>query len=188
MHLNNLSREAITNFLFLSDPPSSVDLVIVLGGPSVTSILPALDMFHLGLANQFIISGYGPTKRRPPEWQALLQAALSGGIPGSAILIEQTSRNTYENFLNSELLIRDKIGWDRLSSVAISTQPVHTRRALMTAAHIFPKHIQFLMLANSDKADIQPSAWWQDEYGKLSVLEELRKIGEYGIKGHLGDF
>lgn len=182
------TREAITQLVFLSQRPKSVDIVLVLGCDLIASMDPAIDLYRKGLTKKIVISGRGPTHRRNPEWQIYHQYALSQGIPNASILIESEARNTHENFVFSEVLISREIGWNNVTSIAIVTAPVHARRARMTAIRNFPAHVELTMLSPLDEKSIQADTWWNSRLGRQLVLEELRRIGEYGIKGHLADF
>ena len=182
------TRDAITQMVFYSDPPRCVDIAMVLGCSSVSSMAPAIDLYQKGFAGKVLISGKGPTPRCKPEWQVFSEYALSHGIPSSAIMVEPEARNTRENFVFSEALLSREIGWAAISSMAIVTNPIHARRALMTARRYFPSQVALIVLASSEDESLGAGTWWKTRYGRQMVLDELRKIGEYGIKGHLADF
>jgi uncharacterized SAM-binding protein YcdF (DUF218 family) len=182
------TREAITQLIFFSQQPKHVDIAMVLGSACVSSIDPAIMLYHDGLVSKFLISGKGPTDRAEPEWRIYSRYAQDHGVPSSAILLETEARNTRENFLFSEVLLSREIGWSNITTMAIATSPIHSRRARMTACQYFPSHVDLTMLSTSDERCIQAATWWKTRQGRLMVLEELRRIGDYGLKGHLGDF
>ena len=69
MHLPLNTRQAITDFLFLEDPPQPVDLSFVLGSPTISSIIPAVELYKNGLTKKIVISGHGPKADSTPEWK-----------------------------------------------------------------------------------------------------------------------
>jgi uncharacterized SAM-binding protein YcdF (DUF218 family) len=181
------SRQAITEFLFIRDAPREVDWVMVLGAQTPTNMDPAIALFRAGLARRMIISGHGPTgEEAEPEWRAMAAYAAERGVAEDAILIEPNARNTRDNFRLSAELLERQVGWDSIRSMAIVSRPFHARRALMTARRFFPAHVELVMLSPDD--GVQAHDWWRSVYGRFRVLDELRRIGEYALKGDLGDF
>ena len=182
------TRDALTDFLFIRDQPRAVDWVMVLGCPSITNMDPAISLFQAGLARNIIISGQGPTGDEEPEWRRYQTYAIEHGLPVAAMLIEPDARNTFDNFALSEKLLAREVGWDNIRSMAVVTRPFHTRRARMTARRFFPDNVDLVMLSPSDDGAIQAGTWWKTPSGRRRVLNEVRRIGEYGLKDHLGDY
>lgn len=182
------TRDAITSLIFINDEPKPVDLILVLGCPAIANMDPAISLYGAGLTRQIVITGHGPENSSDPEWLRYKEYALNHGIPESALLIEPNARNTQENFLFSEALLAREVGWDNISSIAIASRPIHARRALMTARNYFPDHIKFTMLSPVEDTSIKAATWWQSKAGSQRVLNEVRKIGEYALLGHLGDY
>lgn len=182
------TREAITKFLFLEDAPAPVDLCFVLGSPSISSIVPAVDLFSRGLTPKILISGRGRRPWRKAECDIYKAYAIQRGVPENAILLERRARNTLENFVFAKPIIEREIGWHKLNRVGIAAKPFHMRRALMTARMQWPKHLTYLMLPSTAPDDAPAETWWQSEAGRRFVLSELRSIGDYALKGHIGGF
>lgn len=186
------SRQAITDFLFLSNEPQAVDLAFVLGAPNLTNIEPAISLYRAGLTKDIVISGLGPpalsSTHGIPEALMLKEYALRCGIPEKNIFTEILSTNTLENFKFSYLLIKEHFGWNNLSSIAICGKPFHMRRALMTARAHWPLHINLLMLPTNHPDDPNAVTWWQSAAGKAHVFKELNAISLYAMKGDIGDF
>lgn len=182
------TRQAITKFLFLADDPAPVDLCFVLGSASISTMVPAVDLFLRGLAPKILISGHGPRAGQKPKCDTYKAYALKQGIPQHAILLERKARNTLENFVLAKAVIEREIGWHALKRVAIAAQPFHMRRALMTARMQWPPHLRYLMLPSSDPNDALAETWWQTRQGRSFVLSELRAIGAYALEGQIGGF
>lgn len=182
------SREAITQFLFVEDPPQPVDLSFVLGSPSISSIVPAVELYQKGLTKKILISGHGPNFDSVPEWQIYQDYAITNGVSIQDILVEKKASNTLENFVFSKDLIGESIGWNQINTVALSAKPFHMRRALMTARQHWPAHVNYVIRPSHAFDDPPASTWWQTESGRQFVLSELRAIGTYALAGHIGDF
>lgn len=180
------TREAITRLLFVQDTPRPVDLVMVLGCPSLSNMDPAIALYQSGMTPRILISGKGADPE--PEWLRYQRHALARGIPESALLVETESMNTRENFEFSARLLARTPGWENLHALAIVAKPFHGRRALMTARRHFPAHLDILITPPRSPEDIQAGDWWQTPRGRQRVMEELRRIGEYALRDHLGDF
>lgn len=179
------SRDAITQFVFVSHQPAKVDIALVLGSPSISNILPAISLYLQGNTNRIVISGHGPDDQHTPEWSVYNDYALAAGVPASAIYLEPSARNTLENFVFSSQLIEQLIGWHSVKSVAICCKPLHSRRALMTARQHLPRHVNLLMTPPKHPDDIQADDWWSTAHGRDRVMGEVIRIGEYAQKGDL---
>lgn len=179
------TRDAITRLVFLSHQPENVDVALVLGSPSISNILPAVSLYMQGMTRRIVVTGHGPADGSKPEWRVYRDYALSAGVPEAAILVEPHARNTLENFVFSDRLIADEIGWSNIGSMAICSKPLHARRAYMTARRHFPKDVVLLMTPPKHPADIQADDWWRTPVGRERVMGELRRIGEYAVKGDL---
>ena len=182
------TRQAITRFLFLRDDPAPVDLCFVLGSASISSMLPAVDLFLRGMTPKILISGHGPRLWQKSECDIYKEYAIQQGIPEHAILLERKARNTLENFVLAKTVIDSGIGWQNVNRIAIVAKPFHMRRALMTAQMQWPPHLQYLMLPSNAPDDAPAETWWQSEAGRRFVLSELRAIGAYALEGHIGGF
>lgn len=182
------TREAITQFLFLKDEPTPVDLCFVLGSPSISSILPAIDLYQRGFTRKILISGHGPQLDSIPEWRVYQEYAIANGVPESAILVEKQASNTLENFVFSKAVIEQELGWKNLSKIALVAKPFHMRRVLMTASRQWPSHLQYSMQPSNAPDDPPAETWWQTPSGRNFVLAELKAIGTYGLADHIGGF
>jgi uncharacterized SAM-binding protein YcdF (DUF218 family) len=120
-----------------------VDAIVVLGGSLSPPLSPRLYMdlsgstdriwhgvrlFRAGRSATIVLSGGNVFPQPGVEGESLYAAQLmeEWGVPRSAILIEDRSRNTYENALYSKELL-DKNG---LKKVLLVTSALHMPRAL----------------------------------------------------------
>ncbi len=182
--------EAITRLLFMRDDPAPVDLAFVFGSNWIPTMDPAIDLYKRKLVSQILISGASATgdANGMTECQVFRQYAVANGVPEGAILREERATNTLENFRLASCLIEETRGWDSIQSVAFICKTFHTRRVLMTAARNWPRHLRYIFLPVVDERDIRSDNWWRDETARKRVLEELRRIADYTLKGDIGDF
>lgn len=146
---------------------------------------PAIDLYRRNLTPRILISGNGPDEDQVKEADLFLAYALEQSVPESALLVEREARHTRDNFELSAALIEKELGWDKVRSAAIVGKPYHMRRALMTARRFWPEDIRYLFLPSSLPRDLKPDDWWESDWGRSRVMDELRRIGEYGAKGDL---
>ncbi|MBO4894392.1 MAG: YdcF family protein [Clostridia bacterium] len=81
----------------------------------------------------FVPSGGQGADEVMPEAAAIRNYLVEQGVDESNILVEDTSKNTYENFKNSMELIRENSGNDE-SKIAFSTTNYHVFRSGLTVA------------------------------------------------------
>lgn len=117
------------------------DVIVVLGGgvaakgtlrpadePSssgITRTVCGVDLFSRAVAPRILFSGYGWdfSGDEPSEGAIMKAFAVRLGVPADAILVEERSRNTYENALESKRMLGD-------ASILLVTSAVHIPRAL----------------------------------------------------------
>ena len=177
----------MTQFLFLSDTLRAVNLCLVLGCPSKSSMDPAIELFHQKMTPWIIISGKG--QKEPPETEARLffDYGRSRGVPGECMLMEHEAVNTRENFIYSARLIEKRIGWKHVRSAAIVGKPFHMRRALMTARRWWPRDLSLILLPSRSPEDLQPDTWWRTSRGRERIFAEIERIGRYALSGDIVD-
>ncbi|MFK7958358.1 MAG: YdcF family protein [Lysobacterales bacterium] len=183
------TREAIGQFLFVSDVAQPVDLAIVAASPSVSSILPAVELYKAGLTQRIVISGANTMTNGQLEWQGYRDHALELGVAKADLITEKRATNTKENIVfSAELIASTDTGWSNIQSIALCAKPFHMRRVLMTARHHLPKGLQLVALPPNHAGDISRTTWWKSESGRTRVLEELGRISTYALKGDIGGF
>jgi len=125
----------------VADTPSA-DAIVVLGGglnaplpprltvelnQSADRLLHALRLYRAGKAPRIILSGGNvfPQKNIEPESVYASQLLQSWGVPAQAILIEGKSRNTYQNALETKILMAA----NNLHKLLLVTSASHMPRA-----------------------------------------------------------
>jgi uncharacterized SAM-binding protein YcdF (DUF218 family) len=96
---------------------------------SVDRLLQAISLYKSGKVKKILLSGGSGSVTRPEEREAdiILKVLEETGIPASDILIENQSRNTYENALYTEQLLKQSHAGSRLLLI---TSSFHMRRSV----------------------------------------------------------
>jgi uncharacterized SAM-binding protein YcdF (DUF218 family) len=181
------SRTAISAFLFKTCRPEPVDLAFVFCSPTISSLLPAVALYKAGLAPRLLISGAGVAVDGTAEWSFYRDHAVAAGVATSALLLEKAARNTAENAAFGAALIEKELGWAKVHSLAVCAKPFHMRRAIMTLRRHIPADVRLVAQPPDDPGDLSAETWWQTPQGRQRIFAELGKIGEYALKGDLGD-
>ncbi|MDB5659247.1 MAG: H+/gluconate symporter and related permease-like protein [Cypionkella sp.] len=181
------SRSAISTFLFAKSPVEAVDLAFVFCSPTLSSIVPAIALYHAGMTPRLLITGAGTAIDGSPEWSLYRAHAVAAGVPASAILVEKTARNSFENAAFGAAMIEKELGWRSVRSIAVCAKPFHMRRAIMTLRQHIPAEVRLVAQPPSDPGDLAADTWWQTPEGRRRIFAELGKISAYALKGDLSD-
>jgi uncharacterized SAM-binding protein YcdF (DUF218 family) len=109
------------------DRVQAADVIVVLGaglrrdntpGPALTRrSARAAELWQAGYAPVIVCSGGKPGNRTRSEADACAELLRGDGVPDSAILLEDTSRSTEENAIETDAILQAN-GWD--SAVVVS--------------------------------------------------------------------
>jgi uncharacterized SAM-binding protein YcdF (DUF218 family) len=120
---------------------SHADAAVVLGAaawgkkPSPVyreRIKEAIALYETGRVQYLVFTGGTPVADYPAEGQVGREFAIEHGVPATAILVETTSRTTWQNLANAKELI----GPVGIQSVLLVSDPLHMRRAMAMASHL----------------------------------------------------
>jgi uncharacterized SAM-binding protein YcdF (DUF218 family) len=112
-----------------SPQPAVADAIVVLGCRGRAALKRRLEigvqLLEKGAAPLLVLSGGGSGPVPEAEW--MQRAALAHGVPQTALLIDPTSRNTFENARETARLL----GARGLGSVLLVSDRAHLRRAAL---------------------------------------------------------
>jgi uncharacterized SAM-binding protein YcdF (DUF218 family) len=120
---------------------SHADAAVVLGAaawgkkPSPVyreRIKEAIALYESGRVQYIVFTGGTPVADYPAEGQVGREFAIGHGVPATAILVETTSRTTWQNLENAKELI----GPVGIHSVLLVSDPLHMRRAMAMASSL----------------------------------------------------
>lgn len=152
------------------------DAIVVLEGGGPQRMLPAIQLYHQGIAPELWITGDAPIPELPSRTQGPFARAFAEerGIPSEAIrLLKSTS--TWEDAEQIAALAMQE-GVDEL---VIVTSWYHSRRArCVIEQHLAGTGVRtHYELAPTSR--FGPADWWRHEDGLIAVSNELLKLGFY---------
>ena len=175
-------RKILTAFIFLENQLQKADLIIVPGSSHPQLPEKAVSLYKKGYSTKILFTGGLNPKSGRNDCDLGQEIALAEGVPSQDIYCENKSTNTKENAIEARKLIQAK----RLKSktILLVCKTYHARRLQMTFGKIFPKSRLFFIPV-IDKRKITKFNWWESKEKADMVMDELRKIGEYFLKGDL---
>lgn len=176
--------EGITEFIFMNDEISKVDVILIPGGSYSELAIQAAELYNKGYTKYILPSG-GENRhldQYDTEYDFLKEILIDHGVPESAILIENKAKHTFDNAQLSLQVLREK--QIDFSSVMLLCKSFHSRRAYMTYKIYFPREVEFIVCPVVDRRNISKDNWFMDEDKIEIVFTEVKKIGEY-FEGHI---
>jgi len=159
--------------------PARADAIVILGGNETDRVLRGLELYRMGFAPRFVLTGVERGKDAPPAnlaWRA--EWLVANGVPKSAIVFESDARNSYEEAVALLASMRGK-GW---RSVIAVSDPPQMRRLVWTWTRVFEgSGLDFRIVASSPPW-WSPGRWWRDERSGAAVITEYIKLAYYVAK------
>jgi uncharacterized SAM-binding protein YcdF (DUF218 family) len=116
----------MAKFLYLSDPPEKVDVIIALGSEPERAGYAA-HLYGLGFSDTIIITGWGSSVDRMAE------RAAREGVHKQDLILEKESISTYQNALYSKKIVLR----NGFRSAIVVSSPYHMRRAKMVFDRVY---------------------------------------------------
>ena len=179
----------ISNYIFISDAPETVDAIFLPGGMHPQQPEYAAELYCQGYAKWIIPSGKMGvqwetwpgvadkaeiyTDNYQSECAFFVDVLIKNGVPMDAIIPEYTARHTRDNaFLSRELIDKQGI---RIKTAIIVCKEFHARRCLMLYQMAFPE-VDF-RVCPVNCSNITKENWYKSERGINRVLGELERCG-----------
>lgn len=173
--------EAITNFIFVKDLPIKADLIIVSGSSHPQLAKKAVELYKSFAKKILFTGGFNP-KINKKECDFGAEIAIDLGVSEKDILREGYSSNTKENAIESANLIkRQGLVY---KTILLVCKLHHARRLKATFIRVFPKS-RLLIIPIKDERNITRENWWKKKKKIDIVMGEVKKIGEYFLRGDL---
>lgn len=189
--------QSITNFLFIGKPEQDLkcyDLILVLGNEQIEDTADEISMLirrnHIDSNAAIVFTGNvgSLNKGSAPEALRLNEAVKNRSvITSQRIIIEDKATNSLENFKFSKPLIEDVKRIDEFNQILCICKAFLTRRAKMCAAACgYPvDKIDFYGTVDKVGKNIGVDTWYQSDAAIKRVMEEIKRIAEYTLKGDL---
>lgn len=183
--------EAITKLLFLpKSVPDRADICIVLGNDYIDTMVHVKSIYDQGICDKFILTGHSAKMDKEPECERFFRRGIELGIPSNAMFLENKATNSYENLNFSKQIIEKQFGgFERCKKILFVAKAFVTRRVEMTAKNLYPDFVETYYFPTVDDTEtgknIRSDNWWKNEAARKRVLEEVKRIAEYTLKGDL---
>lgn len=183
--------EAITKLLFLpKSVPDRADICIVLGNDYIDTMVDVKSIYEQGICDKFILTGHSAKMDKEPECERFFRRGIELGIPSNAMFLENKATNSYENLNFSKQIIEKQFGgFERCKKILFVAKAFVTRRVEMTAKNLYPDFVETYYFPTVDDTEtgknIRSDNWWKNDAARKRVLEEVKRIAEYTLKGDL---
>jgi len=169
----------IIELIFVKNDITPCAVILVPGGSHPQLAERAAELYIKGMAKFIQFSGHANPKIPdfPSEAEYLKSIAVNLGVPADSIICEYEASNTFQNAEFSLALL--KIMCINIDKVILVCKAFHSRRALLSYQHSFPRTTEFLVESIEDNRGINKDNWTtKDEYVRV-VMREVEKIGKY---------
>lgn len=191
--MTKLTIKAIEDFLIVkSDKLEKAVLCFCFGFPRKELSDKAAYLFKNGYCEYILIAGglakspktYDKIFKNTTEAEWHKNRLIKLGIPEERILIEGKSTDSLENVVFSKKIIFKKFK-EIPNKIIVIHKVFHGRRALMTLRKNLSQNTKYILqLVETPSRKIKN--WWKNKKLKNHIIDEIRKIGEYTLKGDLG--
>jgi len=165
------------------------DVGIIFGG---VSMLPhrvdqAIANYKKGLISQILVSGgigFLNIDRKNPEAYKMMDYLLKNGISKNDILVEDKSRNTFENIGYSLEILKKMYDIDKIN-LALITSDFHVRRCIGLMNKAVKNDNIYGSGVKDGKTDI--NSWTSSIYGRRIILQEALLLCNYVKQQRIND-
>lgn len=196
MEKNSETINAITQFLFIGkeeDQLKTYELMVFLGNDDIegnADVIKTLwETGHINLKTKVILSGNVGilNQGKEPEAIRLLNAVKQRGLPEEVFILEKEATNTIENFKLTKPIAEAIKPLDSFDGILCVGRAFMARRAKMCAVACgYPiENMDFFGTVDKNGKNISSDSWWKSEQAIKRVLEELKRVAEYSLKGDL---
>jgi uncharacterized SAM-binding protein YcdF (DUF218 family) len=177
--LSGLARAWVVN-----EPAARADAIVILGGGVENRPFAAAKLFHDGVAPKVLYMDVklGPAEELgvvPTEAEQTRRILLGNNVPESALLAVGTNiASTYDES-------RAVRAWAKLTgatSIVITTDPFHTRRARWIFRHELRDTPVKIYVVAVDPVRYKIKDWWRNEEGLIQFQNEVIKSVYYWVK------
>ena len=182
--------QAVTEFIFVQDPPEKADVILIPGSRKVAHAIRAAELYKAGYApyvlpsGRFTISrGYflelpEPLRSEYPgqfktEWHFLKAVLMKHGVPEEAILREDQATYTWENAQFSRQVLEQQ--GISVKTAILACHAFHARRALLYYQAAMPD-VRF-RVCPAPTPGCTRDDWYLSEKGRARVLGEVQRLG-----------
>jgi len=182
--------EIIWDYMHIHHVLEKADAIFVLGCQDVRVGRYAAELWLSGLAPYLVCAGSGTIHAHSPLWKeftgsteadVFAQIAISMGVPAKAILIENKSQNTGQNYQFTSILLADQ--GITLKKVIAVQKPYMERRTYATGKIWWPDVDIIVTSPNISLAEYPNETQSINDHWIHNMVGDLQRIREYPKKG-----
>lgn len=188
---NNTAIRLIWDYMHLGHTLEKADAIVVLGSYDIRVAEYAAQLWLKGWAPYLVCAGSGTVHEKSPFWQRFVGSteaevfadiARAAGVPDSAILIENQSQNTGQNYeFTLRLLAKKNIDVTRIIAVQ---KPFMERRTYATGRVWLPENVELIVTSPLLALEEYPDAiTGNDDLWIHNMVGDLQRIKEYPARG-----
>jgi uncharacterized SAM-binding protein YcdF (DUF218 family) len=183
--------QKIWDYMHMNHKLKKADVIFVLGNRDIRVAEYAAKLYHDEFAPVILFSGSGDIHNHKPgreqfagstEAEVFAAVAQKLGVPETAILIENKSQNTGDNYKFAIELLRQK-GINPKTIIAVQ-KPYVERRTYATGKVHLPDDIELIVTSPPiPVAEYPNEANSRDEHWLNAMVGDLQRIKEYPARG-----
>jgi DUF218 domain len=168
----------------LSDPLSSADAAVVLGGGLDTRPFAAAELYQRNLVKKILVSQVSDDRVvaigvMPGHTDANRQVLMKLGVPASAIETFGTANKSTKDEMTA---LHAWVELNHASGVIIPVEIFASRRVRWTSDKEFSDRPIKIAVESFDPPDYGRANWWQHESGIVTFQNEILKYIYYRLK------
>lgn len=176
----------LLNWLAVRDPLEKSDLIFVFGGPTLSQVKKAKELFDQGYAPKILVTGNTGTFNNP-DWNKPIANIFAdfltqNGVPFQNIIIQNVSMNTLEDVTFSIPIITDQI--PNLQKIILVSNPMHQRRCFATFKKQFPVKVKIINQPG-DEPDVTVISPEDLDQVSVRCVQECDRLIKYSQKGDI---
>ncbi len=146
-------------------------IVAVSGGETDARTAEAVKLYQHGYASKLLFSGAALDQNGPSNAAAMRAEALGLGVPSGDIMVEETSKNTAQNAIQSASILSGA----NVHTIILVTSPYHQRRAYIEFRRALGSGVAIINHSSPDQS-WRRSHWWATRYSTQLTFSEIQKI------------
>jgi uncharacterized SAM-binding protein YcdF (DUF218 family) len=168
----------------VSDPVTSSDAVVVLGGQIEVRPFVAAELYSRGLVAKVLVSQVAETRSNrigdiPGHSEFNRQLLVKLGVPETAIeMFGESNRNTKDE----AVALRNWAEAHRVSRIIVPTEIFAARRLRWILSREFAESSVRLEVPAFEPPDYTRAEWWKTEAGMIAFQNEIMKYLYYRLK------
>jgi vancomycin permeability regulator SanA len=143
-----MTDDQISELLFVCEEPVRGNLAMVFGAANELDLFrrmrQGVQLYQQGYVPRLLVTGGGTLALVKPAALRMADLARQLGVPGSDLLVEPCSNNTFANARESLELLRGRGLLDDLSTILLVSSEWHMRRVLLTVQKTFRPGLRFV--------------------------------------------